>query len=1054
MIKNIVLIIPLLFCINSFSQTNDWENPRIFQINKEEPHAEMFSFESRILALKGDLNLSNYYQSLNGLWKFNWVENPSKVPAGFYTEDYNDRSWDDFPVPANWEINGYGIPIYDNIQYPFAPVNPTPPDIPDDDNPVGTYRKIFNIDESWEGRRIIIHLGAVKSAFYIWINGKKVGYSQGSKLPAEFDITTYIRTGENLVALQVFRWSDGSYLECQDFWRLSGIERDVFLYSIPDFYIRDYFLQTGLVNDYSDGNIQLEIELRNAGNTSPKGHIIEFELIDGEKTLLKEDIWHQKDKEVLQKINWEKQLPTIKKWSAEFPNLYRYILTLKDKKGRELQVISSFTGFRSVEISEGNLLVNGKKIYIKGVNRHEHDEHTGHVISEESMVQDIKLMKQNNINAVRLAHYPNHPKFYELCDKYGLYLVDEANIESHGMGYEYHKTLGNNPAWKEAHLERMKRMVERTKNHPSVIIWSLGNEAGNGINFAATYQWTKERDNSRPVQYERIQHNQGNAEFFDWNSDIICPQYPWGTRISNPIIENPNRPYIMSEYAHAMGNSLGNFRDYWEDFIYKNEQMQGGFIWDWVDQGIATTDSSGRKFWAYGGDLGSENYVYHDDNFCANGIVRPDRSPNPSLYEVKKVYQYIRFDSSDVRKGLLSVENYFDFTTIDGQFDFEWVLLKGGEKNISRKFEVTDLQPGDSKALNLNLPKLDSAHEYWLNVNVATKEPKPFVPAGHIIAREEFQLTQIVNPTFKTSGDGYITVDESGDNYIIVQGKQFMVIFNKIDGYLSGLEYENEPLLLSPVKPNFWRPPTDNDYGNGWPERTKVWKNASQNQELTSIAVFDGEGSEISGFPAKSGSVKVKSDWYLPDVNANTSIVYTISSDGKIRVDVSLSDVAVDLPELPRVGSIFQLKEIVKNVEYYGRGPDENYRDRNDASLVGIYKSTVSEMYHEYLRPQENGNRTDVRWVMFSSNKGNGIRLTGIPLICFSAHHQLMDDFDAGITKSPLHINDIQKRSLVEVKVDLDQTGVGGINSWGQRPLGKYTLKAKDYGYSFMIEPL
>ncbi|MEH6405958.1 MAG: glycoside hydrolase family 2 TIM barrel-domain containing protein [Leeuwenhoekiella sp.] len=1040
--KSVIIALLLLVNFAITAQQNDWENPEVFEINKENPHATFFPFESRDLAIENKKESSRYFQSLNGIWKFKWVENPSKKPEGFYKTDYDDSSWDDFKVPANWEVNGYGTPIYINTRYPFSPDNPQPPQIPHDDNPVGSYRREFTVKADWEGRKTTIYFGAVKSAFYIWVNGKKVGYSQGSKLPAEFDITDYIHTGKNTLALEVYRWSDGSYLECQDFWRISGIERDVYLYSSPEIHIADYFVKGDLAEDYQSRFLDLSVDFKAKKGDILKGKIY-VELLDGDQKIIAETLIGKLNAKASDKqITFKKELPQVKKWTAETPNLYTLLLTLKDKKGEVSEVISSKVGFRKIEIKGGQLLVNGKAIYIKGVNRHEHDPVTGHVISEESMLEDITLMKQNNINAVRLSHYPNAEKWYELCDKYGLYLVDEANIESHGMGYDPDKTLGNKPEWMAAHMARTKRMVERDKNHTSIIIWSLGNEAGNGVNFYATYDWIKQRDPSRPVQYERVQNGWGPDETYDWNTDIICQQYPWKDRLYHAM-EITDKPIIMSEYAHAMGNSVGNFRDYWEDIIYKNARMQGGFIWDWVDQALAAVDKkSGKKYWAFGGDLGAEKYK-DDANFLANGLVRPDRTPNPSLAEVKKVHQFIRFFPVDLKNGAIKITNYYDFIAVDDLFAFSCELLKDGKVVSTLPLKVDILKPAEEQTITLPLPKLDANGEYLINILATTTRDQPLIAKGNILAREQFLLQKGQLIPFEKTNQNKLIFSRNKQK-TEVKSEDFEIAFNTETGLLSSYIYKGNQLILEPIKANFWRPANDNDLGNGMPNRLSMWKKASHNQQLKSFTISKQTDHLIA----------LKALYELEDVNAEVSLKYSINDKGAILVETKLMHVSDSLPELPRFGNIFVIPKEYDSVEWYGRGPYENYWDRKNASFLGDFKASVADLYEEYVRPQENGNRTDIRWVSFKNNQGKGFKVCNQGNLNFSAHNQYLADFDQELADKRKHISDINVRPFIEVKLDFKQMGVGGLDSWGARTLPEYTIKADDYTFSYIIEPL
>ena len=639
------------------AQPVDWENPQVIHRNKLEPHATMISFPYFQSVLERDRTESPYYQSLSGDWKFKWCKSPGELPAGFYTKDFDASAWDVINVPSNWEFEGYGVPIYVNTRYEWTD-NPSPPYVPHDDNPVGCYHKTFRVPTYWSDQRIIIHFGAVKSAMSLWINGDNVGYSQGSKTPAEWDITPYVREGENTLAVQVLRWSDGSYLECQDFWRVSGIERDVFLYSTPNVYINDYSVVTDFDDSYRHSILRIGVNIAKTDAELDTDMLnLAVKLYNENEEIVYEDELPLNMTTNHAQFSIETTIKNPKKWTAETPNLYSLALGIIDTTNRPLQVVGGKIGFREVEIKEGRLTVNGVPVLLKGVNRHEHDERTGHVISKTSMIRDIKLMKQFNINAVRTSHYPNDPLWYELCDKYGLYVIDEANIESHGMGYDADKTLANKPEWRAAHWDRFRRMVERDKNHPSVIIWSMGNEAGDGSTFEVLSQWAHQRDRTRPVQYEQAEQKK--------HTDIVCPMYA----TINDIVDYAKseaadeRPLIMCEYSHAMGNSNGNLKEYW-DIIRTFDALQGGFIWDWVDQGIAQKDSNGNKYWAWGGDFGDEN-VPSDGNFCMNGLVSPDREIHPALWEVKHVYQNVHLNIVNLEEGVISVKNEHDFINLE-----------------------------------------------------------------------------------------------------------------------------------------------------------------------------------------------------------------------------------------------------------------------------------------------------------------------------------------------------------------------------------------------------
>ncbi|MCD4731221.1 MAG: DUF4981 domain-containing protein [Bacteroidales bacterium] len=701
------IILSLLICCNLlFSQTDfsqDLENPRMFGQNKVLPHSYFIPFPDEQSAMNLANEDSPFYKSLSGIWKFNWVSDPANKPTEFMKPEYNVNDWDDIPVPSNWELEGYGIPIYVNQPYEWTE-DPNPPYVPHEYNPVGSYRRSFEVPENWEDKEVFIHLGAVKSAFYIWINGKYAGYSQGSKTPAEWNITEFLQSGENIVALQIYRWSDGSYLECQDFWRISGIERDVFLYATPKVYIRDFFVKSTLTNDYRNGLFNLHVDVHNKTQYVDDYKIL-VQILDSSQNIIfdkNKDITFTSTGDAF--ANYNQIINDPLKWTAETPNLYTLLISLQ-QDNKIIETVKHSIGFRTSEIKNAQLLVNGKAVLLKGVNRHEHDPVTGHLISRESMEQDIRLMKENNINAVRTSHYPDDPYWYELCDKYGLYVIDEANIESHGMGYGA-RSLAKDPAWMDAHLDRIVRMVERDKNHPSIIIWSMGNEAGDGINFTAGYKWIHARDDSRPVHYERAG--------LGLNSDIYCPMYASIGHIENYARKQPEKPLILCEYAHAMGNSTGNLQDYW-DVIEKYDALQGGFIWDWVDQGLLKTDENGVDYFAYGGDYGPED-VPSDGNFCANGLVSADRKPHPALAEVKKVYQNIQFNLQILPGGEVEIKNMFDFINLD-RFNIYWEITGDGTELAKGVIENPDVPA--QKTLNFKLPitsmRLRSGMEYFIN---------------------------------------------------------------------------------------------------------------------------------------------------------------------------------------------------------------------------------------------------------------------------------------------------------------------------------------------------
>lgn len=1015
---------------------NDWENPKVFQENREPARATFLPFADENSAMADVYDTSPWFQSLNGSWKFQWSPTPDQRPKDFYKETFDVSSWKEIAVPSNWELQGYGIPIYTNITYPF-PNNP--PFIDHNDNPVGAYRRYFSLPASWNGRRVYLHFEGGTSAMYVWINGQKVGYSENTKSPVEFDVTKYVKPGRNLVAVEAYRWSDGSYLEDQDFWRLSGIDRDVYLYSTANVRIADFFAVPDLVNSYKDGNLSVDVKLRNY-EKSGKSLTVKASLysVDGIPVFSQvKNVNVDADKEF--SVNFGRKIASVKHWSHETPYLYSLVLTLCDASGKVLEAVSSKVGFRNVELKNGQLLVNGKRILVHGVNIHEHNPVTGHYQDVETMLKDIRVMKQNNINSVRCSHYPNNIKWLKLCDKYGIYLVDEANIETHGMGAEFQGGFNKSkhPAyldeWKDAHMDRTVSLVERDKNHPSVIIWSLGNECGNGPVFHEAYKWIKGRDKTRLVQFEQA----GEGE----NTDIVCPMYP---RVSNmkeyAARKSVTRPYIMCEYSHAMGNSSGNFKEYW-DIIRSSKNMQGGFIWDWVDQGIAFKDEVGRNYWAYGGDMGSQHYT-NDENFNHNGLVWPDRTPHPSLMEVKKYYQDIHFFAVKPESGLISISNEMHYTNLN-EFTIKYEVIRNGQA-IKEGMLSINQAPEVIKQVQLPVDGIDiyDGAEYFLNVFALTRNGSEVIPQGHEVAREQFKLG--------TSGffaqkkaTGVAPVVSNGDSRITMQAADVEVVISKSSGLIGSYKANGQWYFNQKPTPNFWRASTDNDFGNGMPAKCNVWRAAGRNISVKSIEVKEVDGNAV-----------VVANLYLKDVASDYRIAYTMQPDGSLTVQASYKAGANELPELPRFGMIMSLGNEYENLQYYGRGPWENYSDRNSSSHVGIYGSKVSEQYVPYTRPQENGYKTDIRWLTLTNSAGKGIRIEGLQPICMSALNNYPEDFDPGFTKKYRHINDITPRKEVVLSVDLAQRGVGGDNSWGAYPHEQYLLNAKEYSYGFIISPV
>lgn len=1054
----------VLISFSGFTQTNrpvykaekwknpEWENPEVFQINREEPRAAFYNYASKddALANKSWEN-SPFYKSLNGTWKFYYADSVQARPTNFYKENFSTKGWDEIDVPSNWELNGFGLPIYTNIKYVF-PKNP--PFIQHTLNNVGTYRRTFEVSESWKGKNVYLHFSGVSGAMYVYVNGKMIGYNEGSKTPVEFNITNQLKKGENLIAVQVLRWSDASYMEDQDFWRLSGIERDVYLRAENSVFIKDIRLNGDLVSDYKEGMFSTDISFRNTSKHE-ESHLVEIEILEGKNTIETYTKTVTIPAKGNIKISTGGSLKNIKPWTAETPNLYTVLISLKDNKGKVIQTTALKTGFRNIKIENNQFLVNGKPVLIKGVNLHDHDETTGHVISKELTLKDLTVMKENNVNAIRCSHYPKNSFFYEMTDKYGFYVIDEANIETHGMGTT-NQGLNNNkkaqaihpaylPDWKEAHLDRTKRMFERDKNHPSIVTWSLGNEAGNGDNFVATYDYLKKIDSTRPVQYE------GATKYS--NTDIQAPMYARISKLQNYAQNDPKRPLILCEYSHAMGNSLGNFKDYW-DVIRKHDVLQGGFIWDWVDQGLLTSTKEGKKYWAYGGDFGAEK-IQNDVNFCVNGIVNPDRTPHPGLSELKKVYQDILFSSENPKKGIVTVFNEHFFKNLSG-YTLRWTLYQQGKEIASGDWETLDLEPQTSKKLVADLPKLQlNKHEYSLQVEAITNSDTALLPKGHSAAKEEFLMGTYI-PELKVATVGNFNFTKK-DTKFDVEGKDFKVSFDTATGTLKSIDYGNGNILLQGIKPNFWRPTTDNDFGFKMPKKRAVWKNASTNQQLLSFEIIEGEESKpianINTFQGKT-MLQLKATYAIAQGRAKVSLDYTIDDTGVITVDTHLFDLKGDLPNIPRFGTNLIIKNEYDTVTWYGRGPQENYQDRKTAALVGRYQASVSDLYYPYIRPQENGYKTDVRWTEITNNSGNGIVVTAPQLFSFSAHHQYNSDFDSGESKKQRHTIDIPQRDLTNLNIDLGQMGVGGDTSWGAEPHEQYQFSPKAMQFSYQIKPI
>ncbi|BAV04993.1 beta-galactosidase [Filimonas lacunae] len=1014
-----------------------WLDETIAEEHRLPMHATFYSYESEAKATKGNWRESENYLSLDGPWRFYYVNKPDELPAGFEKNSFNDTQWPLFPVPGNWELNGYGFPIYttDGFEFRYLMKQLTPPAVPLSFDPTAVYRREVEIPANWNGKQVVLHIGAAKSNLSVWVNGAYVGYGEDSKLPSEFDITPYLHKGKNLVTLKVMRWCDGNYLEDQDMWRISGIERSCFLVARNPVHLYDVELQPELDAAYKDAILQVHCLLNQPPQQGMKAEIVLWKA--GKQIAA---ITRAFDSARLH-CALPVKAPLL--WTAETPELYQVSISIRDAGGRLLETTTQQTGFRTIAIKDGMLLVNGQPILIKGVNRHETDPQTGHVISREAMIKDIQLMKQFNINAVRCSHYPNSETWLELCDEYGLYVIDEANIESHGMGYDITRTMANRPTWVTAHLLRVQRMMERDKNHPSIIIWSMGNEAGNGYNFYSCYLWMKQRDSSRPVQYERAVADYRRLTW-EWNSDVINPMYTSPGAMVEYVKNNPQpvRPFVLVEYAHAMGNSLGNFTDYWKVIRNNKKHFQGGYIWDFVDQSFQRPNSKGDTVYTYGGDYEPEEAVT-DWNFTAKGIFYANRTPYPHAWEMKKVYQDIHTRLSGTDS--ITIYNERFFTAIKG-IALQWELVVDGKKVQSG--EVKDWQVAPQQYVTLHLPyNKPTTGEAFLNLAYSTTTAQPLVPAGWVVATEQLPV-QVAQPVMVVvQSAGTITRKELPGK-LQFSGNKLTVAFDKATGKLCEYNSRGAALLDTAyaVTPNFWRAPTDNDYGAKTPVKLQAWKQATQQQVLSGITDT-----------LRNGLAIVQASYQLPAVKATLHIRYEFNAAGKMLVQQWLeasADTSVKVAVMPRFGMHWILPKGFEYVHYYGRGPQENYADRNFAAQVGIYQQTVDAQYFPYVVPQETGNKTEVRWWHIINKQGRGLRVYSDSLLSISALHFFDSDLDNGAKRNQRHAANLVKREQTQLNIDGKQMGVGGIDSWGAMPLQQYLLPYGNYRYSYMIEPL
>ena len=1032
----------------------DWENPKVVERNKEPAHVTLVPFPSKEIALRRDRCESPLFLLLNGDWKFRWAPDPAGAPDRFWSEVFDDGDWDTIPVPSNWQMLGYGVPRYMDVGYPFPK---DPPRVPHDDNPTGSYRKSFKIPEAWRGRRVFLVFEGVDSAFHLWVNGHPVGYSQGSRLPAEFDITEYVHDGENTLAVRVYRWCDGSYLEDQDMWRLSGVFRDVYLYSTPPLHVRDFFIRTELYDEYRIATLRVRTNVKNYSKSPKQGYNVELALLDPEGG----SIFSESSVESIEAIRkggeavveFEERVDDPLKWSSEHPHLYTLLVILRDERGEVIEVVRSGVGFRKVETRGGQILVNGAPVLLKGVNRHEHDDISGHSVTRESMIEDIKLMKRYNFNAVRCSHYPNDPAWYDLCDRYGIYLVDEANIECHSLAriYKggYQVEPANDPNWLTAFMERCVRMVERDKNHPSVIMWSLGNESGYGPNHDALAGWIHGYDLTRPVHYEGTIRPPGRVSPI---VDVISCMYPSiGESIHSEdgtlrraglatLTEDPDddRPIIVCEYAHAMGNSVGNLKEYW-GVIRSHPRLCGGFIWDWVDQGMLRKTDSDEEYWAYGGDFGDEP---NDGNFCINGLVWPDRTPQPAMLECKKMFQPVEAEAVDLATGRIKIVNRYDFSDLGG-LDAVWELHADGELLERGQLPKLHTPPGKSETVTVpySVPRLEPGSEYWLTIRFFLSDDTLWAERGHEVAWSQFKMPFDApkGPSVKTADMRNLGLEESAEE-LVMTGENFKLVFDMERANFTSFSFKGSEMLGFGPALNFWRAPTDNDA-----ERMADEWRAFGLDRIEHVV----RRVEIERLSARAIRITSESRDRAPGVAEGFDSVmsYTVYGSGDVIVDVKITP-SPYLPPLPRIGLRLNIPERCDIFTWYGRGPHESYADRKEGAPVGLYSGSVDDQYVPYVMPQENGNKTDVRWVALTDVRGDGLLAVGKPLMEASAHHFTAED----LTEAR-HTHELKKREDISLNLDYRQSGLGG-ESCGPGTLLPYLIKPEPVEFSIRLRPI
>jgi beta-galactosidase len=1046
------LLIAICASVISAQERPEWDNLSVFKVNVEKPHATMMVYPNVELAMSGDRSKSPWFRSLNGSWKFHCSESPADRPVDFFRPDYHDSLWRTIPVPSNYQLHGCDIPIYTNSRYPFPMDTAGPPVVPKEKNSVGSYRTEFEIPDDWDSRQVFLHFDGVESAFYVWVNGQRVGYNEDSRTDSEFNITPYITKGKNLVAVEVYRFSDGSFIENQDMFHLSGIYRDVYLWSAPEQHIRDFEVRTDLEADYRDATLEVRAEIINYKGGPVIGSI-NLDLLDSSgKPAISPRNWKLPAEISEGKIRSHIAVANVKKWSAETPHLYKLLLTLNDAQGNPVEVIPADIGFRKVEIRNSLLWVNGKRVLLKGVNRHEHDADTGHTISRESMIRDIELMKRFNINAVRTSHYPNAPEWYALCDRYGLYVIDEANIECHAYGLHNRNRLTNDPEWKPLYLDRFERMVERDKNHPSVIIWSLGNELGDGPNAAAVYNWSKQRDPSRPFHYE------GNSRYGADHTDISSWMYPSPAEAVGRAESRPDKPFMLVEYTHAMGNSNGATKEYW-DFFYSGANTIGAFVWDWVDQGIRQPvpekyrDAFGKDtFIAYGGWWEDPAGIYNDSNFCMNGLVGADRDVHAGLWAIKYVYRYLHASVVNLKSGLIEVKNWHDFINAKDISECRWEV-KANEETISEgMLTELNIEPHGSRKFKIPIPEIHPAPgaEYWLNLSFRLKNRTPWAEKGHEISWEQFKLpADAPKQRARTVREPLAISEESGRMQL--SGRDFILTFDTKLGLITDYVYRGIQLLDRGPQPNFWRAMTDNDRG--------AWRSLSfrsKTDPSLNYTVWREQGSDWKTDEAvidriDEATARITVNGELSEVGAKFNMKYLVYGNGDVTVECSYTPVKEKIPMMPRFGTELILAPGFENIAWYGRGPAPTYIDR-DYERIDVYSSTIDEEWNEFSRPQENSNKVDVRWVALTNQDGIGLLATGDTLLSVSAYHfpkKEVEETDYSF-KLPRH-------AQVWLYLDLKQMGVGGVDSWTGRafPLAPYRIDGNQpITYRYSLSPI